>query len=147
MGVLHEVASATVAGGLSDALPVSVLLHLSADVADHGAEVSHTETRLGFVRGESLAGGEVVDALSLLGKSVARHSVESLLVLVVVESQMQHRSFLDSYVCIITCCGVLSSSFLDFFQELSCLVHGVPWERMSIVGTQSPMNVPSSALV
>jgi hypothetical protein len=69
------------------------------------------------------------------------------LVLVVVESQMQHRSFLDSYVCIITCCGVLSSSFLDFFQELSCLVHGVPWERMSIVGTQSPMNVPSSALV
>ena len=77
MSVLHEVAGATVAGRLSDAFPVTVLLHLSTNVADHGAEVTDTETSLSFVLSESLAGGEVVDALSLLSKSVARHSVFS----------------------------------------------------------------------
>ena len=75
VGVLHEVTSVTVGGGLGNDLPVTECLDLRLDVADGGSEVTDTESALSLVRGESLAAGEVVDDTTLLGESVVHNTI------------------------------------------------------------------------
>ena len=77
MNILKEVPTHTITRLLSGNFPVTVLLKLRANIAHHRTHVANTKPRSCLVRGKSLACGEVVDDLSLLGESVARHSVES----------------------------------------------------------------------
>jgi len=82
MGILHEVTGHARSGGLAGDFPVTERLNLRTNVADGGSEVTDTEAALGFVRGESLAAGEVVDDTALLGESVVHNTMLQLWMLV-----------------------------------------------------------------
>jgi len=82
VGILHEVTGHTSSGGLASDFPVTERLDLRTNVADGGSEITNAESALGFVRGETLAAGEVVDDTALLGESVVHNTMLQLWMLV-----------------------------------------------------------------
>ena len=116
MGVLHEVAGATVGAGLGNDLPVTEGLDLRLDVADGGTKVTDSESALCFSRGEALAVGEVVHDLTTLGGGVAHNGNTPNMDAVSFKSLGIASVFLDSTVYIIQEFNALSTLWGNFSQ-------------------------------
>ena len=101
MGVLHEVAGATVGAGLGNDLPVTEGLDLRLDVADSGTKVTDSKSALCFSRGETLAVGEIVHDLTTLSGGVAHSGNTPIVDAVSFKSLGIASVFLDSTVYII----------------------------------------------